>query len=200
MDDALASAELPRTEGVLLYLEGAQGLRCATCAAALCGHAAVISLAMGFKDAPRCVGCLAAALGRDVGEFRDYLYAYIGRHECYRAGWEWASRREGFDPAAAPACLWPAAVSGAPAGLHSGTRDMPGYEKADAEWDAGDMGCGDLVLELRLRLQALDPGRVLKVTARDLGAPEDLPAWCRITGHALVRAHHPEYWIRRKER
>jgi tRNA 2-thiouridine synthesizing protein A len=70
---------------------------------------------------------------------------------------------------------------------------------ADAEWDAGDMGCGELVLELRLRLKAMAPGSILKVTARDLGAPEDLPAWCGMTGHTLLKAQHPEYWIRRRE-
>jgi tRNA 2-thiouridine synthesizing protein A len=71
---------------------------------------------------------------------------------------------------------------------------------SDAEWDAGDMGCGDLVLELRGRVEALGPGRVLRLTARDPGAPADIPAWCRMTGHALVSAQHPIYLIRRKER
>jgi tRNA 2-thiouridine synthesizing protein A len=61
------------------------------------------------------------------------------------------------------------------------------------------MGCGDLVLELRGRVEALGPGRVLRLTARDPGAPADIPAWCRMTGHALVSAHHPIYLIRRKE-
>lgn len=70
---------------------------------------------------------------------------------------------------------------------------------SDAEWDAGDMGCGDLVLELRARLEALVAGRVLRLTARDPGAPADIPAWCRMTGHALVSAQHPIYLIRRKE-
>jgi tRNA 2-thiouridine synthesizing protein A len=70
---------------------------------------------------------------------------------------------------------------------------------SDAEWDAGDMGCGDLVLELRGRVEALGPGRVLRLTARDPGAPADIPAWCRMTGHALVSAQHPIYLIRRKE-
>ena len=70
---------------------------------------------------------------------------------------------------------------------------------ADAEWDAGDTGCGELVLELRLRLRAMAPGSILKLTARDLGAPEDLPAWCGMTGHTLLEAHHPEYWIKRRE-
>ena len=71
---------------------------------------------------------------------------------------------------------------------------------SDAEWDAGDMGCGDLVLELRGRIEPLAPGRVLKLTARDPGAPADIPAWCRMTGHVLVLEQHPIYLIRRKER
>ena len=71
---------------------------------------------------------------------------------------------------------------------------------SDAEWDAGDMGCGDLVLELRARIEPMAPGRVLKLTARDPGAPADIPAWCRMTGHALVSEQHPIYLIRRKER
>ena len=69
----------------------------------------------------------------------------------------------------------------------------------DAEWDAGDTGCGDLVLELRRRVMELDPGSVFKLVARDPGAPADLPAWCRMTGHTLLSATHPVYFIRRKE-
>jgi tRNA 2-thiouridine synthesizing protein A len=69
----------------------------------------------------------------------------------------------------------------------------------DAEWDAGDTGCGDLVLELRQRVMELEPGAVFKLVARDPGAPADLPAWCRMTGHTLVSAAHPVYFIRRKE-
>lgn len=71
---------------------------------------------------------------------------------------------------------------------------------SDAEWDAGDMGCGDLVLELRARIEPLAPGRVLKLVARDPGAPADISAWCRMTGHALLSEQHPIYLIRRKER
>ncbi len=74
----------------------------------------------------------------------------------------------------------------------------PASLTAHAEWDAGDMGCGDLVLDLRRRIQSLCAGQILKVVARDPGAPADLPAWCRLTGHELVRAEHPLYWIRRK--
>jgi len=55
------------------------------------------------------------------------------------------------------------------------------------------------VLELRRRLEAMAPGQVLKLTALDPGAPADLPAWCRMTGHTLVNRQHPVYLIRRKE-
>lgn len=71
---------------------------------------------------------------------------------------------------------------------------------ADLGWDAGDLACGDLVLQLRGRMEAMPPGRVLRLIARDPGAPEDLPAWCRLTGHTLLSATPPVYMIRRKER
>jgi tRNA 2-thiouridine synthesizing protein A len=69
----------------------------------------------------------------------------------------------------------------------------------DKEWDAGHRGCGEIVMELRSVLQSLAPGAVLKLTAHDAGAREDIPAWCRMTGHVLLQADHPEYWIRRRE-
>jgi len=64
-------------------------------------------------------------------------------------------------------------------------------------WDAGHMGCGELVMLLRLRLKAM-PGEVLRVIALDSGAPEDLPAWCRMTRNKLVHHDPPtrSYWIR----
>ena len=65
-------------------------------------------------------------------------------------------------------------------------------------WDAGETGCAQLIFELHLRLKKLNPGEELEVVARDEGAPTDLPAWCRMTGHTLVSAEHPVYVIRRK--
>lgn len=65
--------------------------------------------------------------------------------------------------------------------------------------DAGDMGCGQLVFELHLRMKKLKPGETLEIIANDPGAPTDMPAWCRMTGHTLVSADHPVYRIRRKQ-
>ena len=78
----------------------------------------------------------------------------------------------------------------------------PGPQRAappSAAWDAGDLGCGELVLELKRRMELLAPGQVLQLVARDPGAPADLPSWCRMTGHTLIAEQHPVYRIRRKE-
>ena len=66
-------------------------------------------------------------------------------------------------------------------------------------WDAGETGCGQLVFELRRRMNELKPGETLEVTARDPGAPVDMPAWCRMTGHTLISSDHPFYVIARKK-
>lgn len=66
-------------------------------------------------------------------------------------------------------------------------------------WDAGETGCGQLVFELRQRLNGMKPGEALEVVVRDPGAPVDLPAWCRMTGQVLVSAEHPVYVIGRPD-
>ena len=70
--------------------------------------------------------------------------------------------------------------------------------KVRERWDAGDTGCGQLIFELRQRLNRLSPGDCLEIIARDAGAPVDLPAWCRMTGHRLLEADHPVYRIERR--
>jgi tRNA 2-thiouridine synthesizing protein A len=69
----------------------------------------------------------------------------------------------------------------------------------EPEYDAGDLACGELLIELRRRILALRPGEVLAVRATDPAAPLDIPAWCFTTGHALVEDRPPRYKIRRKE-
>jgi len=71
--------------------------------------------------------------------------------------------------------------------------------RPDDTFDAGDMGCGELVFLLAMRMRTLGPGKLLELVATDLGAPHDIPAWCRMTGHALLSASPPRYLIRSKE-
>lgn len=81
---------------------------------------------------------------------------------------------------------------------------MPGQARksriprVENRWHAGELGCARLAFELRVRVNRLAPGETLEVVAHDAGAPVDIPAWCRTTGHTLVEAKHPTYVIRRK--
>lgn len=68
----------------------------------------------------------------------------------------------------------------------------------EAIFDAGDMGCGELVMQLRIRMQAIPPDGKIEVIAHDPAGPEDIPAWCRMTGHTLKSMNHPQYIIQRK--
>jgi tRNA 2-thiouridine synthesizing protein A len=70
----------------------------------------------------------------------------------------------------------------------------------DADYDAGELGCGDLVLKLSVEMKKLAGGDVLRLRADDPGAPADIPAWCGLTGHTLLAQEPPMYWIRRRER
>ena len=65
-------------------------------------------------------------------------------------------------------------------------------------WEAGELGCGELVFELRRRLNQVEAGASLEVVTEAPGAATDLPAWCRMTGNTLVSAEPPVYVIRRK--
>ena len=45
--------------------------------------------------------------------------------------------------------------------------------------------------------ERLSPGQVFRLVTRDEGAPVDVPAWCRLTGHVMLDASHPVYYLAR---
>ena len=204
MDQTADSREDFQTAALLEDLLRMQGSRCKECSALLCGHETLMSLVAGCKDTPRCLSCLSRLMGRGPEEVRDHLLGYILNRPCRHAGWLWANREEGTEPAALPMCLWPPAdiarKESQPAQTTARSAEGPAPAPVpDADWDAGNIGCGELVMGLRMRLQSMHRGQVLRLTATDAGIPEDLPAWCRLTGHKLIYACHPEYLIQRRE-
>jgi len=56
----------------------------------------------------------------------------------------------------------------------------------DEVLDAGITGCGDLILLIFRQMKLMEQGQVLHVIGYDRGAAEDIPAWCRMTGNALL--------------
>ncbi len=194
-----APATETRTAELLIRnLQRLAGAACPACGGTLNYRLVLMNIALGFKDAPRCLTCLSTALDSDLPQLRDQLYHYIQRQACFREAWAWACQEAGARLDEIPAPSVPRAKVSQRSDKAKRLSDRPDPAAIRDEWDAGDLGCGELVLELRLRLQALSPGDIFKLCARDPGAPEDLPAWCRLTGHRLVRAEPPAYWIKRK--
>jgi tRNA 2-thiouridine synthesizing protein A len=203
LDEELEPEEQIKLEDLLRNIGQLREAPCQECGTVICGHEALMSFALGFKDEPKCWTCLAHAMGHQKEVLRDHVFAYIRHRSCHHEGWRWASREEGYDPEKPPNCLWPANSAWE---VNHELSDSTLSEKQiinigtdyDVEWDAGDTACGDLLLELRIRMQSLQPGQILKLIATDSGASEDIPAWCRITKHSLLYSQHPVYLIQRK--
>jgi len=75
--------------------------------------------------------------------------------------------------------------------------------RPDAVCDGGDLDCGSgLLLIIRSAMATLHAGQVLEVRSRELSVKEDLPAWCRMVGHALLVMHddgrQQSYLLRKK--
>ena len=70
---------------------------------------------------------------------------------------------------------------------------------ADLMWDFGGAGCEEgALLKIRSLVARLAPGEVLEVRSTDPAAHEDLPAWCRLTGHEFLHAHGHRYFVRKR--
>ncbi len=64
--------------------------------------------------------------------------------------------------------------------------------------DSGLLGCGELLVLLHQRMRSLGPGQVMEVVTYDPGAHEDLPAWCRLTGHTMLAEQDTHFFIRKR--
>jgi len=58
--------------------------------------------------------------------------------------------------------------------------------KADATLDCVGLYCPMPIAHTAKKIQELAPGQVLEVLADDEGIKEDMPAWCRATGHEFL--------------
>lgn len=170
---------------------------CHLCGAHICGHDALLAILLGSRHAPRCSRCAAGELREPVAELRERALQWIRRRECFLAVWRAAGEAEGFGAADRPQCLFAGNRSGSAAPA-AATATATAPPAADRVHDAGDLGCGDLVLELKFTLASMPPGSVLEVRATDPAAPIDLPAWCGLVGHRLLHSSPPRYWIERK--
>ena len=59
--------------------------------------------------------------------------------------------------------------------------------------DARRLLCPLPVIRTQDKVKQLQQGDVLRVTCTDPGVMQDIPAWCRINGHKVVKTHSDEY-------
>jgi tRNA 2-thiouridine synthesizing protein A len=72
----------------------------------------------------------------------------------------------------------------------------------DKRLDAGEKGCGELLILVFKAMKAMQPSEILEVVAYSAGAPEDIPAWCRMTHNPLVAVECTKpahFFIRKRE-
>ena len=161
---------------------------CLACKSPLLAEDVLYSKALGLKTSPQCLPCLAKGLEQNQAELKSTLLQHIRRRPCLCKAFELSNGGLTTELD----CDFTA-----PENQPLSSTNSPLIP--DLIWDAGDLGCGDLVLLLRGKLRAMLPGKLLKVTALDPGAPEDIPAWCKMTGNRLVSQQHPLYFIRNKD-
>ena len=58
--------------------------------------------------------------------------------------------------------------------------------KADQSLDCTGLYCPMPIIKTTERMKQLKKGEVLEVVADDKGIKQDMPAWCRTTGHEFL--------------
>lgn len=196
-EELFTMAETRESRQLLEALARWVGASCPDCLEPLCDHGVLCAVALGLKDLPRCLNCATKGLGRDLVATKNHLARWLAGKDCYLRAWAKADSARCKSPCLLSGLLQEAEIP-AEAELAFERTDE---EKNDAPMlvhDFGDMGCGDLVLELRQKLRGVAPGAVVRVIATDPGAPEDIPAWLRMVGHILLKAAPPIYDLRKR--
>ena len=191
MEQKALSDEMERTLKLLADLQGLRGRLCKRCESELCHHEALLSLSMGFKNAPLCCSCLAAELEREPVQMRDELWSFIVHRPCHRAGWAWANREEGYDPADLPGCLWPSPRKASERPHGTETVEKVGRVMRKRNLGRRRYGVRGSRAGAALALAPDETPPDIADHGDDPGAREDIPAWCRLTGHALLEGGTP---------
>lgn len=74
----------------------------------------------------------------------------------------------------------------------------PRHWQFDDEFDGGEETCGRVIINLHTYLKSQEYGATILVISRDPGAPQELPAWCRMTSNPLLDQAHPYYLVHYK--
>jgi len=75
-------------------------------------------------------------------------------------------------------------------------------EQADKKLDLKGLLCPMPVVKIAKGIKEVEVGQVIEAEASDPGVMADIPAWCKSTGHELVKMERVDktikFWVRRK--
>ena len=58
--------------------------------------------------------------------------------------------------------------------------------RADSTLDCFGLLCPMPIVKTAAKIKELEPGQVLEIVSTDEGVKEDMPAWCKATGHEFL--------------
>ena len=74
-------------------------------------------------------------------------------------------------------------------------------ENADKVLDLKGLLCPMPIVKMAKAIKEIEIGQVIEAEASDPGVMADIPAWCKSTGHELVKMEKVEktikFWVRR---
>src|SRR5438045_1815903 len=88
------SPDSTQAGALIALMEGFKEYACPSCARKLCGHQVLLNIFLGFRDGPKCLHCLAVALGQEETNLANRAIRFLQRRECHRAAWAWADGEE----------------------------------------------------------------------------------------------------------
>lgn len=91
------AADLRKARALVADLRRFHGGVCGACGGGIPGFDVLASTVLGFREAPRCIPCLAKDLDRDAEDLRAELVRYMDERPCYGAALEFL--RAGVEPA-----------------------------------------------------------------------------------------------------
>lgn len=78
-------------------------------------------------------------------------------------------------------------------------RDGAPLPVPDALLDLGDAGCSvGGTLQARRLIETLGVGQVLEIRSTDPATADEVPAWCRLTGHEYLGAAGQRHFVRKR--
>lgn len=96
MGESMSDDSAQDAASLIRQMEQCRGMHCSGCGRVVSFHEVLMCIAIGFRNQPLCLPCLAGTLEQDPARLRDQLMDYIRQRECFSEAWNWANQQAGL--------------------------------------------------------------------------------------------------------